>query len=99
MYEVVCPLGRLTQKTKSVSPRLPTLDGMTIAQLSNHKFGSELTFSVVEKIMLRRYPNLKFIPHEKFGDTYGNEESEVIKDLPAKLREFEVDAVISGNGG
>jgi len=99
MYEVVYPLGRLTQKVRPVTSRLNTLNGMTICELSNHKFGSELTFAVIEKVLSKRYPDLKFISHEKFGNTYGPEESEVIKSLPDKLKEYGCDAVISGNGG
>lgn len=99
MYEVVYPLGRLTQQGKTGTPRLKSLDGMTIGLLSNYKFGSELTFSILEKVLARRYPTLKFVTHEKFGDTYGPKESEVIRSLPEKLRRYECDAVISGNGG
>ena len=99
MYEVVYPLGRLTQKARTVTARLKSLNGMTIGELSNHKFGSELTFAVVEKALLKRYPDIKFVSHEKFGDTYGPVESDVIKALPGKLKEYQVDAVISGNGG
>ena len=99
MYEVINPLGKLTQKAKTETTRLGNLDGMTIAELSNHKFGSELTFQVLEKALMKRFPNLKLIPHTAFGDMYGTSESDVIKALPDKLKEFEVDAVISGNGG
>ena len=99
MYHVVYPLGRLTQVAKAVPARLKTLDGMTIGELSNHKFGSELTLEVLEKALLKRYPNIKFIHHENFGDTYGPAESDVIKAIPERLREFKCDAVISGNGG
>ena len=99
MYEVVYPLGRLTQSEKPVARRLNTLNGMTIGELSNHKFGSVLTFAVIEKVLSKRYPDIKFISHDKFGDTYGTEESDDIKALPDRLRQYECDAVISGNGG
>lgn len=99
MYEVVYPLGKLTQDIRSDAARLQGLNGMTIAEISNHKFGSELTFAELEKVLLQRYPTLKLIPHEKFGDMYGPEESRMIKELPEKLKLYECDAVISGNGG
>lgn len=99
MYEVVYPLGRLTQQAKPRIPRLNTLDGMTIGELSNHKFGSELTFAVLEKSLLKRYPNVKFVSYREFGNTYGPRESEVVRALPDKLRKHGCDAVISGNGG
>ena len=43
---------------------LPTLDGMTIAELSNHKDGSELTFEVLERALKRRFPQLNS-PHKE----------------------------------
>jgi hypothetical protein len=99
MYEVVYPLGRPKANEQAVAPRLSTLDGMTIAELSNHKFGAGITFEVLEKALTRRYPKLRLVPHAEFGNTYGNAESEIISELPAKLKALKVDAVISGNGG
>jgi hypothetical protein len=99
MYEVVYPLGRMTQHAKSDIARLEGLDRMTIAELSNHKYQSEFTFKALEKILRKRYPNVKLIPHEVFGHIYGPQETEVINALPGKLKELEVDGVISGNGG
>lgn len=99
MYEVVYPLGRRTQQVKPRVSRLNALDGMTICELSNHKFGSELTFAVLERALAKRHPNLKFVSYTEFGDTYGPRESEVIKALPEKLKQYGCDAVISGNAG
>jgi hypothetical protein len=98
-YEVVYPLGRRAGPRGGHAAHPRSLDGLTIAELSNHKFDSEFTFEVLERALLKRYPNVKFVSHKEFGDTYGNRESEVIKALPAKLKEFEVDLVISGNAG
>ncbi len=99
MYEVVYPLGMPTQNEKPVAPPLATLDGMTIAELSNHKFGTDFTFGVLGRALVKHFPNIKIIPHREFGDTYGPAESEVINALPGKLKALKVDAVISGNAG
>ena len=99
MYEVVYPLGKTNASDRPVAKPLDTLEHVTIAELSNHKFGSELTFEVLEQALRKRFPNLKLIPHAEFGDTYGPAESEVIRALPEKLKAMNVDAVISGNGG
>ena len=98
-YEVVYPLGRRARERKSRAARPRTLDGLTIGELSNHKFDSEFTFEVLEKALLRRFPNVKFVSHKEFGDTYGARESDVIQALPKRLEELEVDVVISGNAG
>jgi hypothetical protein len=98
-YEVVYPLGRRAPQRKARAVRPRTLDGLTIGELSNHKFDSEFTFEVIEKALLKRFPTIRFVSHSEFGDTYGARESDVIGALPKKLDEFKVDLVISGNAG
>ena len=98
-YAVVSPLGRRVRSATTRAARPRTLDGATIGELSNHKFDSEFTFAVIEQALLKRFPNLKFVSHERFGDTYGTRESEEIRDLPEKLKLYDVDLVISGNAG
>jgi hypothetical protein len=98
-YEVVSTLGRRVRPATTRLSRPRTLDGATIAELSNHKFDSEFTFDVIEKAIRKRFPTVKFVSHERFGDTYGARESDVIRDLPEKLKLYECDLVISGNAG
>jgi len=98
-YEVVHPLGRPVRRTKTRTARRETLDGATIGELSNHKFDSEYTFQVIEQEIRKRFPTVRFVSHERFGDTYGAHETEVIRGLPGKLADYECDFVISGNAG
>lgn len=98
-YRVVYPLGRRARKSASNKSRPRTLDGVTIAELSNHKFDTEFTFRTIEQAILKRYPKAKFVPFETFGDVYGSREAQVIGNLPELLELHEVDLVISGNAG
>ena len=98
-YEVVYPLGRRVRQTTTRAVRPRTLDGVTIGELSNHKFDAEFTFSVIEQALLKRFPAAKFVSFERFGDTYGAHESDVIRELPEKLKLYDCDVVISGNAG
>ncbi|MPZ45322.1 MAG: hypothetical protein GEV05_18390 [Betaproteobacteria bacterium] len=98
-YEVVHPLGRPIRKTRTRTARRATLDGATIGELSNHKFDSEFTFEIIEQEIRKRFPTVKFVSHEQFGDTYGAHETEVIRGLPGKLGDYRCDFVISGNAG
>jgi len=98
-YAVVSPVGRRAARHAARVSRPKSLDGLTIGELSNHKFDSEFTFDVIEKALLKRFPSIRFVSHREFGDTYGARESEVIQALPAKLEAFECDLVISGNAG
>src|SRR3954463_12082627 len=99
IYEVVSPLGRRAAPRKRHLQRPRTLDGVTIGELSNHKFDTDFTFGVIEKALRRRYPDVKFVSHTAFGDTYGVSETQVIESLPQKLAQLECDVVISGNAG
>ena len=99
MYRVVYPLGRRTQQVKPRTSRRATLEGATIGELSNHKFDAAFTFEALEKALLKRYPSVRFVSYKQFGDVYGSHESDVIKALPGKLKEYECDLVISGNAG
>ena len=98
-YSVVSPLGKRMQRAAARAARPRSLDGLTIGELSNHKFDSAFTFEVIEKALGKRFPTAKFVSFERFGDTYGARESEVIRELPEKLKLYECDVVISGNAG
>ena len=98
-YEVVFPLGRRVRQTREQAARPRTLDGVTIGELSNHKFDSEFAFESIEKAILKRIPTAKFVSFERFGNTYGPSESQVIRDLPENLKRHGVDVVISGMAG
>jgi hypothetical protein len=99
VYEVVYPLGKRSQATKAALPRPRTLDGVTIGELSNYKFDSGFAFETIERSLKQRFPTVKFVAFERFGDTYGPRESDVIRELPDKLKQYECDVVISGMAG
>lgn len=98
-YEVVSPLGKITAKTKEVAPSLPDLNGKTICELWNYMFQGDRTFPIIEELLKRRYPGVKFVPYTEFGNLHGPEELKLFAELPDKLKKFKCDAVISGNGG
>ena len=41
---------------------------------------------------------MKFVDHDEFGSTHGDDEHQVLAELPAKLKAMKVDAVVSGMG-
>jgi len=98
-YAVVSPLGRRTSRKKPRAARPETLDAVTIGLLSNHMFDPAFTFGVIEQAIRERFPGVKFVAFERFGDVYGAHEAEVIRDLPEKLARYGCDLVISGNAG
>lgn len=97
-YETVWPRGKQQQKLESPAPRLPDLSGKTIALIWNYVFRGEEIFPLLEQEITKRFPGVKFIGPDQFGNTHGSDERQVLAELPARLKEFGVDAVISGNG-
>jgi hypothetical protein len=99
-YAVVCPVSEPLQAVRPAPRTLDDLDGLTIGELSNYQFHSGFTFDVIKRALLARYPRLKFVPFEAFGNIDDpNREAEIVRGLPEKLRLYECDAVITGNGG
>ena len=93
---VLWPRGRKTAETRPVAKRLDTLDGATIGELWDDLFRGDEIFPILREEIGRRYRNVTFVEYHVFGSTHGASEHRVIAELPARLRELGVDAVISG---
>jgi hypothetical protein len=93
---VLWPLGKRHRDEIEFASRVTDLNGLTVVELQNMEWGT--WFSFIRPELQRRYPDLTVIPGEVFGFTHGPDEAEVIANLPAKLAEYKVDAVISGIG-
>lgn len=98
IYDVVWPRGKQRQKLQAPAPRLSDLNGKTIALVWNYVFRGEEIFPLLQKEIAQRFPDVKFLGPDAFGNTHGSDEREVLAELPARLQQFGVDAVISGNG-
>ncbi|MFC2001526.1 hypothetical protein ACFLUZ_03355 [Chloroflexota bacterium] len=98
IYEVVWPRGRRVVKESHCAQRLGSLEGKTICELSDRIFHADDVFSILEKELASRYPGLKFVSYEEFGNIHGGEEAEVIPALPGRFKRNKCDAVISAMG-
>src|SRR5215469_12344449 len=97
-YEVVWPRSPRTIKINPVARRLDSLQGKTIAQLWDYIFRGDEIFPILEQELSRRFPAIRFINYSVFGSTHGDKEREVVASIPAKLKQYQADAVISGMG-
>jgi hypothetical protein len=97
-YQVVWPRGERTVGVIPLAKRLSSLEGKTVAQLWDYVFRGDEVFPVLQDELKRRYPGIKFISYGTFGNTHGEDEGEILKGLPEKLKSLQVDAVISGMG-
>ena len=96
VYQVLWPRGRKAVQAVDVAPRLNTLDGKVIGQLWDDLLRGDEIFPILEEEIRRRFPSVRFVRYDTFGSTHGRDEQRVLAELPGRLRELEVDAVISG---
>lgn len=97
-YAVVWPRSARSVESKPLAPRLPTLEGKTVAFLWDYLFRGDEIWPTLSAELGRRYPGMRFIGWEEFGSTHGDEEHKVLAELPGKLKSLKVDAVVSGMG-
>lgn len=98
VYEVVWPLGKSHWDKRDLNPGIGDLNGKTIAEVWDRVFRGEEIFPAIREALKQRYPRARFVEYDVFGDTHGVNQKQVLADMPALLRKYEVDAVISGVG-
>ncbi len=97
-YKAIWPRGKRVVDDISYAQRLGTLEAKTICELSDRAFHIDEIFPVIERELKQRYPGIRFVSYEAFGNIHGGQEGEVIAALGDKLRQNSCDAVISGIG-
>src|SRR4051812_25406660 len=92
------PLGRSIRDQEEIATgeRMLDLSGKTIAELCDFDHGE--WFPLIREKLRQQYPGVNFVEFPVFGATHGPHEREIIANLPDKLHEYGVDAVISGVG-
>ncbi len=97
-YDVLSPLSRKAVKSTEAAARVPDLNGKTICELWDVIFRGETIYPLVRDYIRRRFPGVKFVTYEQFGNFHGAREAKVSAQIPAKLRAHGADAVIVGIG-
>lgn len=97
-YDVVWPRAERQMEVEPAAPRLETLQGKTVVQLWDYLFRGDEVFSLLEEGLRDRYPGIRFVSWSEFGSTHGEDEREILDNLPQRLKELGADAVISGMG-
>ena len=95
---VVWPRSAKTIDVKQLAPRLDSLDGKTVAFVWDYLFRGDEIWAVIKAELSSRFPQVRFVDHDVFGSTHGEDEHEVLAALPDKLKAHGVDAVVSGMG-
>lgn len=99
---VVSPLGLEAVQPTAVAPRIADLDGKTVGEIWNGVFRGDVTFPLIRKRLLDRFPTLKIVPYTEFPHVPGADnpaaQRERAREIAALVKEKQCDAVISGNG-
>jgi hypothetical protein len=100
---VISPEGLQLRAITGASRHLDTLEGKTIGEVYNNHFKGELMFQTYRRLLKERFPGVKIIPFDRFPTVYvgGDPASQkkTAREIAALAKEWEVDAIITGNGG
>ena len=101
-YSVVSPVPESAVEPMRAAPRLKTLSGKTIA-LVGGSFMANVTHPELKRLILAEYPTAKVYMLSEIGSAGPYPRPGVVRrekdEFQRKLKEFKVDAVVSGNGG
>ncbi len=94
-WQVYDPTGAM-EITELHAPRLDTLAGKTICELSNDSWQAHRVLPEVRRLLQAKFPSAKFIPYTEFPMGNNGIDSEKTADLVVKKG---CQAVIIGNAG
>ena len=97
-YDALWPLSRKAVKRSAAAARIPDLNGKVVAELWDVIFRGEEIYPLVREYIKKRFPDVKFVKYDEFGNFHGAREHEVSATIPDKLRAFKADAAIVGIG-
>ena len=101
-YTVLSPVPESAVEPIRPAPRLKSLDGKTIA-LVGGSFMANVTHPELKRLILAEYPTAKVYVLSEIGSAGPYPRPGVVRrekdEFQRKLKEFKVDAVVSGNGG
>ena len=100
-YSVMSPLGYTAIDTIEQAPRLDTLDGKRIA-IVGRSFNATITQAVLKELILKDYPTATVYTVDDLGcggifSVFN--QSNQSKEFQQRLKDYKIDAVISGNCG
>jgi hypothetical protein len=97
-FDVVWPLGRKVFPESATQDRVTDLSGKTVAEFWDYLFRGEDIFPILRERLAARYPGIKFVTYETFGNLHGPQQRELVARVPQLLKDHKVDAVISAIG-
>lgn len=97
-YEVLSPEGRHVSPQYPPLKALGDLSGKVVAELWDMRFRGDVLFAALRRSLTERFPDIRIVSYDVFGNTHGADEADNIARLPELLRAERCDAVISAVG-
>ena len=101
-FAVLSPVARSAVEPVAQGTRLKTLEGKTIA-LVGGSFMASVTHGELKRQLLKEFPTAKVLMMNEIGSAGVYPQPGVVRrekdEFQRRLKEFKVDAVVSGNGG
>ena len=97
-HQVVWPRGARLADILPAAKRPASLEGKTVAFLWDFLFRGDQVFKILEKGLKDKFPGVRFVGYEVFGNTHSGDERKVLAPVPGRLQEHGVDAAISRMG-
>lgn len=97
-YDVVWPLGKPAYAARAPNQRVADLSNKVIGETWDYLFRGEEWFPILREELAKRYPGIRFVTYDTFGNLHGPNQRALIAKVPALLAEHKIDAVISGIG-
>lgn len=97
-YAVVEPVGPQRLAPLTAATGVDDLAGTRIGFVWDSLFDGDLIYDAIAAELGERYEGMGFVGHEVFGDIHGHAEKQVLDELPARMRDERVDAIVAGIG-
>ena len=98
IFDVLSPLGPVREVTIDPVRGLPDLAGKRIGFAWDSLFDGDYLFEVISGELQARFGGMSFVGYESFGDIHGADEKAVLANLPSRMHELGIDAMIAGVG-
>jgi hypothetical protein len=95
-FAVVWPSGPRRTHDFRPAARSADLNGRTIAFVWDYIFRGDEMWEVIQRELAARFPDVRFVGYEGFGNIHSTEEREVLAALPGRLRDLDVATAIVG---
>ena len=97
-YEVVWPLGKPAYGHRAPNERVSDLSGKVVGELWDYLFRGEEIFPILRERLKARFPGIRFVTYDAFGNVHGPQQRELVARVPSLLEQYQVDVVISAIG-